>query len=483
MDVDLPPPDLMDGFAERGAAEIAASEASSSSASALFAAEADEGAAVLGGLASTNQSQFELLAEATDATVHAARLWVKLARPYVVWLCRSLYAWSIGTFRYARRTYLDLDEETQKSILLAVAGVVLLLALKRLAERSKVAAIIRGRVARVSRSARQRWRAIHARVSSFSKVLADLLPHIAFVVAFAAYAWLVPRGYRRVIESEAVFFTLTKLYPVISSAPACIAPQKSAGEGGRGASLANVDASQALLRMWVCFYIWEVADDLPLVSALVRYTAYDAVAAFRLFYALWVVAPLTDGAGKVCGMLTVRPRRERENRFQTFARQCLSFGASAGLIPLIVQSIVSDLVTNWMQLLCLLFVLTPGFLTYYGCVISGKILPAKESLRVAASRDKRDPGGLHERARLWLVYWTVFAVLDTLHHIASTFVGWLPLWYHTELLGILWLQLPYFGGAARIFRSLDEGTVLRICAYFPSVPKVKAIAKTKKKAS
>ena len=65
----------------------------------------------------------------------------------------------------------------------------------------------------------------------------------------------------------------------------------------------------------MCFYIWEVADDLPLVSALVKYTAYDAVAAFRLFYALWVVAPLTDGAGKVCGMLTVRPRRERENRF------------------------------------------------------------------------------------------------------------------------------------------------------------------------
>jgi len=52
----------------------------------------------------------------------------------------------------------------------------------------------------------------------------------------------------------------------------------------------------------------------------------------------------------------------------------------------------------------------------------------------------------------WLQYWVVYTVIMLFHGFLNLFLFWFPLWNHLLLMLTLWLQLPYFRGAHRIFK-------------------------------
>ena len=52
------------------------------------------------------------------------------------------------------------------------------------------------------------------------------------------------------------------------------------------------------------------------------------------------------------------------------------------------------------------------------------------------------------------MYWIVFIIFSLSHDFISVGFSWLPLWYHARLLFIVWLQLPYFRGAERLFQAV-----------------------------
>mmetsp|Transcript_18262 Transcript_18262/g.22384 ORF Transcript_18262/g.22384 Transcript_18262/m.22384 type:complete len:318 (+) Transcript_18262:87-1040(+) len=128
----------------------------------------------------------------------------------------------------------------------------------------------------------------------------------------------------------------------------------------------------------------------------------------------------------------------------------------------------------------------PSIFTTIGCVVVGLGKPmysgivavlavekaaqkARRSLNKKDNRNKRSsvnrllrhvPGGgdmgvaaaaLH--CTQWLEYWVVYTSFMFVHGLASVFLFWFPFWVQMQLLLILWLQLPYFRGSRRIFKT------------------------------
>jgi len=53
----------------------------------------------------------------------------------------------------------------------------------------------------------------------------------------------------------------------------------------------------------------------------------------------------------------------------------------------------------------------------------------------------------------WLTYWVVFSLFAAVEGIVDRLVYWLPFYYIFKLAFILWLQLPQFRGASKLFKG------------------------------
>ena len=415
------------------------------------------------------RDEVQLLLEAFDATRHASRLWVRLLKPYFSWIFRSAYRSVHSSFDYAKQKFLELDEETQKTISLSLAALLGLFALKRLVERSKIYLTLRRKYNHYMNRVRIEWQQFNQRIGKTSTLLAKLLPHLLLLVLYCVYLFLMPHSIRGTLESSLVYLILSKVYPIVWSTDACLRGL------GKGQSL------DRYLQLWISFYIYEVMEEIPLLvpllSPIMRYVAYDMLMATRLFFALWLVLPITNGAGLLCSALSqaTHSRRSKysasKEKKGALAGWFLDSASRLGLIsvPHGLRAFATDLVNHWVHLLSLPFVFTPGFITYYGGILSGKIFPIRASLRAQASKEA-------DEVKHWTVYWTVFSSLDCVHYVVSMVIGWIPLWQHMKLMGIFWLQFPYFHGANSLFASLDEEVALKVCSYFKTsiaLPKLK----------
>ena len=149
------------------------------------------------------------------------------------------------------------------------------------------------------------------------------------------------------------------------------------------------------------------------------------------------------------------------------------------------REILSDLVHDGYILAFLPFVASPGFMARFGCLGAGLAFPVYKSiLRVqthlvppslappargglggACNRGKGEAqtGAKRENEEepqpipvsviaplhvQWLKYWLVYSLgsLAVEANLASV-LGYIPFFYHFQLLVIIWLQLPYFRGA------------------------------------
>eukprot|EP00899_Mesostigma_viride_P000647 jgi/Mesvir1/10583/Mv21798-RA.1 len=93
-------------------------------------------------------------------------------------------------------------------------------------------------------------------------------------------------------------------------------------------------------------------------------------------------------------------------------------------------------------------VLTPSssmLITRTACSVVGVGYPVFCSFR--AIEDCRD-----EDAH-WLTYWTIYGCMNVAEFFTSRLLSWFPLYYHTKLIFLLWLQLPHFQGARRLYES------------------------------
>lgn len=76
----------------------------------------------------------------------------------------------------------------------------------------------------------------------------------------------------------------------------------------------------------------------------------------------------------------------------------------------------------------------------------------------------------------WLKYWVVLAVLTYVGYEFEALFAWLPLGHHLHLLVLIWLQLPYFRGAPRVFDAVGRALGRALAPGPAPVPAVAAVA-------
>eukprot|EP00937_MAST-01D_sp_MAST-1D-sp2_P000438 g438.t1 len=96
-------------------------------------------------------------------------------------------------------------------------------------------------------------------------------------------------------------------------------------------------------------------------------------------------------------------------------------------------------------LLCfLLFFITPGKLTFIGCLLLAFAYPSYHAIR--AIRRRR-----HAAVVRWLKFFVVLTLFELLHHGLSRLLRWVPLWWHLKLAMLMYLHLPFFSGATSVY--------------------------------
>jgi hypothetical protein len=182
----------------------------------------------------------------------------------------------------------------------------------------------------------------------------------------------------------------------------------------------------------------------------------------RLLFAVWLQLPLTGGAE--LAFVLLRPLLNRYigkipdapvSSAQRSAVLNLLVGAGV-LAPRTREHIVEIMDTSGpLILVSLPFLLSPSFVTKIGVLLVGLAFPAHASALAVTLLDQSAPAATGRdatRTAAWLEYWIVYAVFTLLHAALSVLFGWwFPLWDQFHLLALLWLQLPYFRGARRLF--------------------------------
>ncbi|KAI9189723.1 ER membrane protein DP1/Yop1 [Blastocladiella emersonii ATCC 22665] len=74
----------------------------------------------------------------------------------------------------------------------------------------------------------------------------------------------------------------------------------------------------------------------------------------------------------------------------------------------------------------------------------GFLYPAYASFRSIESPGKTDD-------TQWLTYWVVYAFFSIIEYFADILIYWLPMYYTIKAAFLLWLYLPYFRGADRVY--------------------------------
>ncbi|KAI9341550.1 TB2/DP1, HVA22 family-domain-containing protein [Zopfochytrium polystomum] len=77
----------------------------------------------------------------------------------------------------------------------------------------------------------------------------------------------------------------------------------------------------------------------------------------------------------------------------------------------------------------------------------GFMYPAIQSLRAAEN-------GKKEEYQKWLSFWVIFSFLTLVEFTDQALLTMLPFYYFFKLLFLLWLILPYFNGASRMYHNL-----------------------------
>jgi len=197
----------------------------------------------------------------------------------------------------------------------------------------------------------------------------------------------------------------------------------------------------------VLFIVAEWVDNVIAPSKLVYY--YESM----FFFFLWLFFPKTNGAALLYEQVTepyiapiVRPLATKMNNW----------------IMAIYQTTINA-VHLW--LIWIIFMFLPAALKRIVAIGVGTAYPLISSISAAATVEVEDDS-------YWLTYWSCYGCLFLIMEFLETWLGKIPGFYTLVILATIYLMLPMFQGADKVFRKilvplarLQEMLMLRDAIY------------------
>ena len=438
------------------------------------------------------------------ASVKAARLWGHVARPVARRAARVAVLAGFRAGRRATALWASLDAEHQGLVVLAATVLTALLVLERFLARSPWVQRQRLRARAGQRSLEIQWQALRERVRRTSTLGAAALPHVLYAAGLlAAHLSLVSESpLAAVVRGPALWHLLAVVVPLAGSMH-CMTPwiererrrervleaarKSPAPRGGaaaaaldspslaspvswlrhrlrpiRGAGAPGTNPGAELdelalarrrdfapvaswLQVWAVVGVWVALRELPLIGFLTQKALGPALSgSLQIGLLVWVLLPSFSGASfcapllaQCLGLGSLSFGRERLEQASSHAQSWIATVEQVRLIPSWATLAVRAFFSMGVQLLLLPFLFTPGFMCHFGVILAKYVLPARQTLHAISSGDF--PSG-----DAWMRYWVVLPFVNLA-------LAWVPLWRHLELLLVLWLTVPGFRGASRLF--------------------------------
>lgn len=248
----------------------------------------------------------------------------------------------------------------------------------------------------------------------------------------------------------------TALPAVISQRPPSAAGPRTP-VSAKTRKVAEFDAREQeaeLLRFWSVFgVVWAARSVARYFTPALFEALLDRLDTFLFFFLIWLQISLTRGADVLFPLLASALRQSRYLRanattgaeqLNIFLRVLVSVGA---VPPERAAVIASTLTESGVVLIGIVFFITPRSATFIGTLLTGYAVPVYISVYSAT------PASQPIARHTWLSYWTAFSVVEAGYAYLADSCDWIPLWYHFKLALILWLQVPYYRGAASMLDS------------------------------
>ncbi|ETW08507.1 hypothetical protein H310_01072 [Aphanomyces invadans] len=409
----------------------------------------------------TNTTLFDVLSQPTDwveiqvcftacviDTWKAVVAWIYLAKllsiPVLTGLLMVMEALMPHTRSLVHSAYLtfrSLDPVHQATAVVITLGVLI-------TWRKGYFARVRMAWKRVKLRWRQAQRNFRLQVAAKSKVAAYILPHAIYAMLCHVIATLSPAPVLALLSHEVILVWLATIYPIMMSIravrthrytddPAAVYFERSLRYWILWAFyLTSHSIATTLVPHFIVFYF---KPSILRINFLLNWLHHMHGTRVLLGFAVNYVFPhgATSGFSPTRSMSVIAaPPAHAGIVFRTLT--------AVGLISTRTANIMRDVMAQGPAIFGLVFLVTPGFLTKVGCDAVALAFPAYVVLGTLARHQRRT----HE---WWVCYFVVVAIVEYLFDAMSGVLWWVPFVYHIKLVGMLWLQFPYFRGAQTLF--------------------------------
>ncbi len=372
-----------------------------------------------------NVSKDLTVQEAILATAYALKLWARLGLPLLAFGLRFLVEFSKEnpSFPYI--------------LLSMIIASFIFFSLQRMARQYRVYERFEEKYTNIQ----SRYTRFIDSIKQKSILLAKLTPHILFFVAVIAIGFFFPKFAFEILNDSFLLFVLGTAIPIlrcvyllnftnenniktqnkVPSDNGVKNIKKSNGKTKNERSFQQqIKLLIAWLKYWTVYSVFLFLRRIPLLNTYIINTPISQY--IVLMFILWMLFPATDGANMALKVLVPFvnknikkiPKNDRIKDANFIWRILVTLNIISDEKRQIIDSIIKD--SGSVVLISLLFLFTPGFLTYYGCLMVGYLYPIYASMYSVSIEQKN-------MCLWWLTYMIVFNIVFLTLDIVEPFFG------------------------------------------------------------
>mmetsp|Transcript_4861 Transcript_4861/g.6407 ORF Transcript_4861/g.6407 Transcript_4861/m.6407 type:complete len:388 (+) Transcript_4861:44-1207(+) len=249
----------------------------------------------------------------------------------------------------------------------------------------------------------------------------NILAHIIYIIVALLVLVFHPHTFGDMVLSQFGVLVVGIGFPCFMSLKALMTP-----EGG--------DDTRWLM-YWVVFSMFTLATEW--IDLIAQYFTFWYELEF--FILVWLQLPYTDGLS-LCYEFIVIPLMK-----PVFAKVDYYVTNSW----LLLWTIILTINISGLMLGMLVLFIMPDILTGFIIICVGLLYPVLASIIAISTTETEDDSA-------WLMYWVAFCLIRCAMEFADEINPWLdvPSLHRMLLVTVIWLQLPIFKGAEKIFRSI-----------------------------